>query len=387
MATCEQILRTMGLCSLYMVVGPALVLLNKHILSELDFDFPMLLSSLGLTFAAVVAHLMAAVGVITIGKQEIVTRDFWMRRVLPVGACHAATLAFGNAQYLYMGIAMIQFLKAYTPIVVTGVAVCLLNDRPSLPIVLSLVALCVGTSATASMGDSSDSFGFFLAAGSATTEAIRLVLTQFVLQDCRFTLWESQYYLAPAGAACLIGLGLFVEGQRLQEQGALAVVARAPHLFLAAASLGLGVQLLTAAVIQATSSVTLKVLSQVRNAGLVMTGVVLYHEPVTFQQGVGYTASLIAFGFYNYFKLFQSSTQPVHALKKVDEKNSTSPETASPASFIAVHSSSVPDSAQESDSLLLNGGPPSPHSGMNAGIAYDVVPPVTQRSSRHSQHR
>jgi hypothetical protein len=31
--------------------------------------------------------------------------------------------------------------------------------------------------------------GLLLAGGSATTEAIRLVLTQFVLQDCRFSLW------------------------------------------------------------------------------------------------------------------------------------------------------------------------------------------------------
>ena len=33
------------------------------------------------------------------------------------------------------------------------------------------------------------SAGLLLACGSATTEAIRLVLTQFVLQDCRFSLW------------------------------------------------------------------------------------------------------------------------------------------------------------------------------------------------------
>lgn len=48
---------------------------------------------------------------IELRKESVVNPSFWMQRVLPVGACHAATLAFGNAQYLYMGIAMIQFLK------------------------------------------------------------------------------------------------------------------------------------------------------------------------------------------------------------------------------------------------------------------------------------
>ena len=39
-------------------VGPSLVLLNKHILSNVGFKYPMLLSSLGLIFSAVTAHLV-----------------------------------------------------------------------------------------------------------------------------------------------------------------------------------------------------------------------------------------------------------------------------------------------------------------------------------------
>lgn len=84
-------------------------------------------------------------------------------------------------------------------------------------------------------------------------------------QDCRFSLWESLYYLAPAGAASLVSIGLFFEGAELLASGDLALVLAHPHLFFLAASLGLGVQLLTSAVIQAVGSVTLKVLSQVQN--------------------------------------------------------------------------------------------------------------------------
>ena len=116
-----QIAWTLVICSLYMVVGPSLVVLNRHILKEGGFPYPMLLSSLGLCFSALTAHTLAAVGAITVGKQGVVTRRFWLNRVVPVGACHAATLAFGNAQYLHMGVALVQFLKAFTPIVVTAV--------------------------------------------------------------------------------------------------------------------------------------------------------------------------------------------------------------------------------------------------------------------------
>ena len=39
--------QTIGLCSVYMFAGPVLILLNKFILSNLHFPYPMFLSALG----------------------------------------------------------------------------------------------------------------------------------------------------------------------------------------------------------------------------------------------------------------------------------------------------------------------------------------------------
>lgn len=64
-----------------------------------------------------------------------------------------------------------------------------------------------------------------------------------------------------------------------------------------------GVQFVTFLVIQLTSSVTLKVLGTARNAGLVVFSFLFLREVVTWLQGVGYVLSLVAFGFYNYFKM------------------------------------------------------------------------------------
>lgn len=214
---------------------------------------------------------MEAVGIIKVGKRQTVNLSFWVYRILPVGACHAATLACGNAQYLHMGVALIQILKAFTPIVVTIFSVILLGHRPSLEIIACLVVLCACSATTAAADLRVNSIGLLLSGASACTEAIRLVLTQYVLQDCRFTLWgrqvcfnfffflsfiflafasESQYYLAPAGALCLISVGWWYEGERLVESGDLSLVRNNPLIFFGAASLGIGVQLLTAAVIQ-----------------------------------------------------------------------------------------------------------------------------------------
>jgi multidrug transporter EmrE-like cation transporter len=117
---------------------------------------------------------------------------------------------------------------------------------------------------------------------------------------------ESQYFLAPAGAFCLISVGWWFEGDRLLETGDIHLVLSHPVIFMMAASLGIGVQLLTAAVIQGPGAVTLKVLSQIRNAALVLVGVVLFEEHVSGIQALGYLVSLIAFGFYSYLNVASS---------------------------------------------------------------------------------
>jgi hypothetical protein len=50
--------KSLALCALYMIVGPVLVLVNKDILAS-GFPYPILLSSLGLVFASLTAHLVS----------------------------------------------------------------------------------------------------------------------------------------------------------------------------------------------------------------------------------------------------------------------------------------------------------------------------------------
>lgn len=82
-----------------------------------------------------------------------IDQRFWLEKCLPVGICHAATLAFGNAVYLFMGMALIrekprslflplrsctaisdtdvprpaEFLKAFTPIVTSVFTYCMIG--------------------------------------------------------------------------------------------------------------------------------------------------------------------------------------------------------------------------------------------------------------------
>ena len=134
------------------------------------------------------------------------------------------------------------------------------------------------------------------------TEAVRLVLTQYLLKNLKFSVIESQYYLAPAGAMCLFTASFISEFPTMQKQGAFEQVAAHPGLFLSAATLGLGVHFLCFLVVQSTNSITLKVLGTARNAFLVVASVYVYGEIVTSLQLFGYMIALGFFGYYTYIK-------------------------------------------------------------------------------------
>lgn len=99
---------------MFLILGPTLIILNKHILKDVGFNYPMFLSGLGLAASSLVSHLLVRVfKVVELQHANKVTTVFYLRNLLPVGASHALTLAFGNAVYLYLTVSFIQvtFMK------------------------------------------------------------------------------------------------------------------------------------------------------------------------------------------------------------------------------------------------------------------------------------
>lgn len=83
-------------CTVFMVMGPALIMLNQYILKSLNFPYPMALSGMGVLASGLFARALVSLGYVQIQRSEAIEGVLWYRRVLPVGMASAATLAFGN---------------------------------------------------------------------------------------------------------------------------------------------------------------------------------------------------------------------------------------------------------------------------------------------------
>lgn len=82
-------------CVAYMGSASSLILLNKYILSNDGFSYPMALSSLGMGFSSIAAHIYChAFGLNSDGAQ-VSTYDF-VTRFMPVGFFMALSLYTGN---------------------------------------------------------------------------------------------------------------------------------------------------------------------------------------------------------------------------------------------------------------------------------------------------
>jgi len=294
-----NVAKTIVFSVLFMMMGPALILLNQHILKGLHFPYPMFLSGLGVAASGLLAHIVVKLGFVTLTKKEQIEGNLWYRRVMPVGMAHASTLAFGNTVYLFLDVGFIQMLKSFTPVIIILTSYIANIGTPTMPVVYSVMVISVGTAAACSFSPEFSLLGLLIMFLAELAEGIRLILTQFFLQQLKFGVIEGQYVLAPASAFWLFMASAFYELPTMLEKNAFTIVIDNIGLFLVVSFMGIAVNFLSYLVIQCTSSLTMKILGSVRSVGLIYIGIIFYNEVVSFNEMVGYSIALIGFFAYN----------------------------------------------------------------------------------------
>eukprot|EP00238_Polyblepharides_amylifera_P011860 CAMPEP_0196591238 /NCGR_PEP_ID=MMETSP1081-20130531/68921_1 /TAXON_ID=36882 /ORGANISM="Pyramimonas amylifera, Strain CCMP720" /LENGTH=323 /DNA_ID=CAMNT_0041914541 /DNA_START=170 /DNA_END=1141 /DNA_ORIENTATION=- len=279
-------------------------MLNKYILSEEGFNYPIMLASFGMLVSGLVAAVLIHVFKVD-QPHDDVDLEFWFKRILPIGCVGALCLATGNIPYLYISVSYIQILKALCPVFTLTVLSLWGLETPTLRLCASVGVIAVGT-IIACLGEIEFSwFGTCLMLVSEMLEALKLGATQQLLGSKHLSPLQGTYYLCPATFLCLaIGVA-FAELNTFIHTAGISLLTKKPMIYILAASLGFGVNFLSVGVIRYASSLWLKVLGQAKNAALVYGSTLVFHNIVTLPQYIGYGISLLGFGFYSYVKAQQ----------------------------------------------------------------------------------
>ncbi|CAL9162440.1 unnamed protein product [Musa hybrid cultivar] len=272
------------------------VLSPKHF----KFPFPITLTMIHMGFSGVVAFFL--VRVFKVVAPVKMTFQIYATCVIPISAFFASSLWFGNTAYLHISVAFIQMLKALMPVATFLMAVTCGTDKLRCDVFLNMVLVSVGV-AISSYGEINfNVIGTAYQVTGIFAEALRLVLTQVLLQKKGLNLnpVTSLYYIAPCSF-----LFLFVPWYVLEKPGMeISQIQFNFWIFFSNALCALALNFSIFLVIGRTGAVTIRVAGVLKDWILIALSTIIFPEStITGLNIIGYAIALCGVVMYNYLKV------------------------------------------------------------------------------------
>jgi len=293
-----EALTTLFYALLYLTASPTAILVNKTLMKDYGFGYPVLVSALGQGATAIVAALAVRLNYVDTSTGKRVDP----KSMIYLAGASALSLVLGQYPYLYLTVAFIQMLKAFSPAYMVVFLVCLGVEYPSKRVVACILGLCVFT-AIASAGEINfNLIGVLFMAAASCSDALRLVLAQKLLKNQKMQPMETLYFISPICVLWMVPAFIFTELPSAYAHNALALMRVYPLTFCMSGLSGCFVNLTSFLLVRRTSSMTLKTLTMARNGGLVIVSALVLGEPITSLEALGYTGLLGCFAVYTWLQ-------------------------------------------------------------------------------------
>ena len=323
----REVIVTLVYVILYLVASPTAILVNKILMKDYGFGYPVMVtaprharlrararlrprahprprpraqvSAFGQMTTSMVACLLVGFGVETVenGRKVKSSSLFFL------GGSSALALVLGQYPYLYLTVAFIQMLKAFSPALMVVLLSVMGVEYPSKRVILCVLGLSAFT-AVASAGEVNlNVVGILFMACASCSDALRLVIAQKLLKNNRLRPIETLYYTSPVCLLWMVPAALATEFPLALKRKSFLLMLKHPLMFAASGLAGLFVNFTSFLVVKRTSSMTLKMMTMARNGALVIFSALVMGETITTLEAVGYSGLLFFFALYTYTKL------------------------------------------------------------------------------------
>jgi len=273
----------------WIVLSSAVILYNNHLYSKLNFRYPVFLVTWHLTFAAIGTRVLQRTTHLLDGAKDIhITKDMFVRSILPIGLLFSASLILSNTAYLYLSVAYIQMLKAFTPVAILLISWTFRIQEPSKKLAVIVLMISTGV-ALASHGELHfNLIGFITQAAAVAFEASRLVMIQLLLHGLKMDPLVSLHYYAPVCALINSLVLPFTEG--LAPFYELARIG--PFILLSNACVAFLLNVAAVFLVGAGSGLVLTLAGVFKDILLITGSVLLFGAQITPLQVFGYSVAL-----------------------------------------------------------------------------------------------
>ncbi|KAF8110921.1 hypothetical protein N665_0078s0108 [Sinapis alba] len=310
----KKIILSYTYVAIWIFLSFTVIVYNKYILDKkmYNWPFPITLTMIHMAFCSSLAVLL--IKVFKVVEPVSMSRDTYIRSVVPIGALYSLSLWLSNSAYIYLSVSFIQMLKALMPVAVYSIGVLLKKESFKSETMTNMLSISFGV-AIAAYGEAKfDTWGVMLQLGAVAFEATRLVLIQILLTSKGINLnpITSLYYVAPCCLGFLFFPWIFVELPILRETSSFHfdfVVFGTNSV--CAFALNLAVFLL----VGKTSALTMNVAGVVKDWLLIAFSWSVIKDTVTPLNLFGYGLAFLGVAYYNHCKL--QALKAKEAQKKV----------------------------------------------------------------------
>ncbi|XP_019165838.1 PREDICTED: probable sugar phosphate/phosphate translocator At5g04160 [Ipomoea nil] len=290
----KQALLVLTLILLWYSSNIGVLLLNKYLLSNYGFAFPIFLTMCHMTACALLSY-VSIVLLKLVNFQHIKSRSQFLR-ISTLSVVFCASVVGGNISLRYLPVSFNQAVGATTPFFTAFFAYLITSKREAWVTYTALVPVVAGVVIASGGEPSFHWYGFIMCIGSTSARAFKSVLQGVLLssEEEKLNSMNLLLYMSPIAVLVLLPATLVMERNVIDVIQSLA--ANHSHLWLLLfvnSTMAYGANLLNFLVTKHTSALTLQVLGNAKGAVAVVISILIFQNPVTFIGIAGYTITVM----------------------------------------------------------------------------------------------
>lgn len=274
----------------WITLSSAVIIYNNYLYNTLNFKYPVFLVTWHLVFATVGTRFLQRTTNLLDGAKDVhMTKDMFVKSILPIGLLFSGSLIMSNTAYLYLSVSYIQMLKAFTPVAILLISWTFRLQEPNKKLGVIVCMISSGV-ALASQGELRfNLFGFLTQAVAVAFESSRLVMIQVLLHNLKMDPLVSLHYYAPVCATINLLLLPFTEGlapfYELPKLGAAVLLSNAAVAFL--------LNVAAVFLVGVGSGLVLTLAGVFKDILLITGSVLIFGSDITPLQVFGYSIALV----------------------------------------------------------------------------------------------
>ncbi|KAJ8769250.1 hypothetical protein K2173_001840 [Erythroxylum novogranatense] len=291
---------TIGLITAWYSSNIGVLLLNKYLLSNYGFKYPIFLTLCHMLACSMLSY-VAISGLKIVPLQTLRSRLQFLK-ISALGIIFCSSVVGGNVSLKYLPVSFNQAVGATTPFFTAVFAYLMTMRREAWVTYVTLIPVVAGVIIASGGEPSFHLFGFIMCIGATAARALKSVLQGILLssEGERLHSMNLLMYMAPVAVAALLPTALFMERDVVRITISLGRNDPKFIVYLVFNSaLAYFVNLTNFLVTKHTSALTLQVLGNAKGAVAVVVSILIFRNPVSVIGMFGYSITVFGVILYN----------------------------------------------------------------------------------------